>query len=43
MIKKLNLNSVKLRRKFKKLKLMHYITSQKTLSNAIKPTYGREN
>ena len=32
-----------MRRKIKKLKLMHFIASQKTfLSNAIKPTYGRD-
>ena len=43
MIKKLNLDSVDLRCKVKKLKLMHSIASQKTfLSNAIKPTYGRD-
>ena len=43
MIKKLNLDSIELRRKVKKLKLMHSIASQKTfLSNAIKPTYGRD-
>ena len=37
MIKKLNLDSIELRRKVKKLKLMHSIASQKTfLSNAIK-------
>ena len=42
-IKKLNLDSIELRRKVKKLKLMHSIASQKTfLSNAIKPTYGRD-
>ena len=42
MIKKLNLDSIELRRKVKKLKLMHSIASQKTfLSNAIKPAYGR--
>ena len=43
MIKKLNLDSIELRRKVKKLKLMHSIASQKTfLSNAIKPAYGRD-
>ena len=43
MIKKLNLDSIELRRKVKKLKLMHSIASQKTfLSNAIKPSYGRD-
>ena len=43
MIKKLNLDSIELRRKVKKLKLMHSIASQKTfLSNAIKPAYGRK-
>ena len=43
MIKKLNLDSVDLRCKVKKLKLMHSIASQKTfLSNAIKPAYGRD-
>ena len=43
MIKKLNLVSIELRRKVKKLKLMHSIASQKTfLSNAIKPAYGRD-
>ena len=41
MINRLNLASIELRRKVKKLKLMHSITSQKTwLSNAIKPNYG---
>ena len=39
----MNLDSIELRRKVKKLKLMHSIASQKTfLSNAIKPTYGRD-
>ena len=43
MIKKLNLDSIELRPKIKKLKLMHSIAWQKTfLSNAIKPTYGRD-
>ena len=43
MIKKLNIDSIELRRKVKKLELMHSIASQKTfLSNAIKPTYGRD-
>ena len=44
MIKKLNLDSIELRRKVKKLKLMHSMASQKTfLSNAIKPaSYGRD-
>ena len=43
MIKKLNLDSIELRRKVKKLKLMHSIASQKTfLSNAIKAAYGRD-
>ena len=43
MIKKLNLDSIELRRKVKKLKLMDSIASQKTfLSNAIKPTYGKD-
>ena len=43
MMKKLNLNSIELRRKVKQLKLTHSITSQKTfLSNAIKPIYGRD-
>ena len=43
MIKKLNLDSIELRCKIKKVKLMHSIASQKTfLSNAIKPTYARD-
>ena len=43
MINKLNLDSTELRRKVKKLKLMHSIALQKTfLSNAIKPTHGRD-
>ena len=43
MIKELNLDSIELRRKVKKLKLMHSITSQKTfLSDVIKPTYARD-
>ena len=42
-IKKLSLDSIKLRRKVRKLKLIHSIASQKTfLSNAIKPTYRRD-
>ena len=43
MIKKLNLDSIELRRKGKKLKLLPSIASQKTLlSNAIKSTYGKD-
>ena len=43
MIKKLNLDSIELRRKVRKLKLIHSIASQKScLSNAIKPTYRRD-
>ena len=42
MIKELNLDSIELRRKVKKLKLMHSIMQQKTfLSDTIKPTYAR--
>ena len=42
MIKKLNLDSIELRCKIKKIKLVHSIASQKMfLSNTIKPTYGR--
>ena len=43
MIKKLKLDSIESRRKVKKLKIIHFIASQKTfLSNAIKTTYGRD-
>ena len=43
MIKELNLGSIELRHKVKKLKLMHSIASQKTfLPNAIKPIYARD-
>ena len=42
MIKELNLDSLELRRKVKKLKIMHSIKSEKTfLSNVTKPTYAR--
>ena len=43
MIKELNLDPIELRRKVKKLKLMHSITQQKTfLQDVIKPTYARD-
>ena len=43
LIKKLNLDSIELRCKAEKLKLMHSITSKKNfLLKVIKPTYGRD-